>query len=130
MSSIAGYRNLKRTKSFEILQQDEGKFENTIFASSLTWEAGEASGKGLSLLCEDFEQVLQTKGAADPQLLLQIARTGDTVGVRQLLCSKCDLMQAKTPKEFNALHACAYGGFTDTAKAILEKHSSQEYLDS
>jgi len=130
VSSIAGDRNLMRTTCFETRQRDECNYNNQIFSSSLAWEAGAASGKGFSLLSVDCKKALKINEEADPQLLLQIARTGDTVGVRRLLHSKCNLMQAKSHVNFNALHACAYGGFADTAQAILEVHSQQEYLDS
>jgi len=86
--------------------------------------------RNITLLNCSVEEALKINDATDPGILLQIAKTGDTVGVNRLLKAKCDVRQAKTRVNFSALHACAYGGFADTAAAILEAHSSKEYIDS
>jgi len=133
--SLGGEKNLIRATAdrFPTRQRDECKFQNVIYTMGLAWEVRDGvkpQGTGKSLLRVSVDEALSTKDDADPSILLQIAKTGDTVGVNRLLSAKCDVKQAKTRVNFSALHACAYGGFADTASAILTAHCTQEYLDS
>jgi len=135
VKSLDGERNLMRaTTQFPTRQRDECKWKNVIYTMGLAWEVPQpstpAAERGQSLLKVDYEKALKVENVAQPQVLLQIAKTGDTVGVKRMIDAKCPIEEAKTRVGFSALHACAYGSFADTAQVILKAHCNQQYLDA
>lgn len=135
INSMAGERNLRRaTTRFPTRQRDECKWENVIYTLGLAWEVPEpyqkVAERGQSVLNVDAEAAKIVQDVAHPQLLLQVAKTGDTIGVKRLISARCQVQQAKTNVGFSALHACAYGSFADTARVILEAYCNQGYLDA
>jgi len=77
-----------------------------------------------------IEKALTVQSIVPPGTLLQIAKTGDTVGVKRMIDANCLIEEAKTSHGFSALHPCAIGNFADTANVILEAHGNQQYLDA
>jgi len=137
--SLNGERNLMRaTKSFtKSRQRDECKWKNVIYTMGLTWEVpvpakSVPAERGASMFVSGMtiQKALEVQTVAAPSTLLQIAKTGDTIGVKRMIDAKCPIEQATTRVGFSALHACAYGSFADTAEVILKHHCTQKYLDS
>jgi len=65
---------------------------------------------------------------AKPATLLQIAKTGDTVGIKRMIDAKCSVKEATTSFGLSALHFCAIRNFADTADVILKAYCNQQYL--
>jgi len=138
VKSLNGERNLMRaTTRFPTRQRDECKWKNVIYTMGLAWEVPDqakpvpaARGESMMKPGMTIEAALTVQTIAHPATLLQIAKTGDTVGVKRMIDAKCPIQEATTKVGFSALHACAYGQFADTADVILKAHCNQQYLDA
>jgi len=100
---------------------------------SLSWEvcsSFQAGRTGTSLLCVSVDEALRYNDQVDPKIFFHMAMTGDTVGVHRSLKAKCDVEKVMASNRYNALHACASGGFEDTVAALLRVRCTQEFLDS
>jgi len=137
VKSLNGERNLMRsTRRFPTRQRDECTWGKDVFQMPLAWEvpvnAKTPEDRSASMLRAGvtIEKALTVQSSVHPATLFQIARTGDTVGVKRMIDANCSIEEAKEPHGLNALHLCAMGNFADTAKVILEAHCNQQYLDS
>jgi len=122
IKSLQGDKNLIRTSRFPTRQRDTCELEKDIFTQGFAWETTASAGYGQrNILQVSFEHALQLKEKPDPDMLFQMADSGDTIGVKRLLDMKCSIPEAITHATgFNALHASAYQGFADTTKLLLE----------
>jgi len=69
-----------------------------------------------------IKEVLAVDKVAKPATLLQIAKTGDTVGIKRMIDAKCSVKEATTSFGLSALHFCAIRNFADTADVILKAY--------
>jgi len=137
VKSLNGERNLMRaTTRFPTRQRDECVWKKVAYQLRLAWEVPDQAkslpaDRGESMLKPGMtiEKALMVQTIPHPAMLLQIAKTGDTVGVKRMIDAKCPIQEAKTKTGLNALHACAIGNYDDTAGVILKAHCNQQYLD-